>query len=399
MSGIHPVTVPKWGIEMQEGTLVAWRAQPGDRIQKGQELADIETEKIVNTLESPAGGVLRRIVADEGDTLAVGALVAVLADDGVSEENVDEFIAGFVPVDASFEPETGPGDSDAEPVGETTSTSAPATSAAGRISPVVRRLAERLGVDLAAVTGTGRNGRITKEDVQRAGAETPAAAAAAAEKTEGQPLTSMRRTIARRLQQSKQQLPHYYVRIDATVDAVIEQREQHGGASVNAFVLKATALALRAVPALNVHFDGDRVTQAANADICVAVATEAGLITPVLRSAQDKSVVEIHNETKVLAERARNGALNRDEIEGGSFTVSNLGMFGVSDFTAIINPPQVGILAVGAAERRPVVRDEQVVPATMTTLTLSADHRVIDGAVAAEFLATLKGALENPVNL
>jgi pyruvate dehydrogenase E2 component (dihydrolipoamide acetyltransferase) len=209
----------------------------------------------------------------------------------------------------------------------------------------------------------------------------------------------MRRTIARRLQQSKQQLPHYYVRIDATVDAVIEQREQHGGASVNAFVLKATALALQAVPALNVHFDGDRVTQSANADICVAVATEAGLITPVLRSAQDKSVVEIHNETKVLAERARNGALNRDEIEGGSFTVSNLGMFGVSDFTAIINPPQVGILAVGAAERRPVVRDEQVVPATMTTLTLSADHRVIDGAVAAEFLATLKGALENPVNL
>ena len=394
MSGIYPVTVPKWGIEMQEGTLVAWRLQPGDTVAKGAELADIETEKIVNTLESPAAGVLRRQIAAQGDTLAVGALVAVLSDGDESDEDIESFIASFRPVDASFEPAT------AAAVASAPARPNPAPAAGGtvRVNPVVRRLADKLGVDLAAVSGSGRNGRITKEDVERAaGGSEPAISAP--RQTDTETLTSMRKTIARRLQQSKQELPHYYLRVDVNVDPLLALRDHHEGAGINDFLLRATGLALQLEAALNVHFDGEQLRRFADSDIAVAVATDSGLITPVVRAVQGKTVAGIATEARELAARARAGELRREEIEGGTFTVSNLGMFGVSDFTAIINPPQVAILAVGAAQPRAIVRDGSVVSATMMTLTLSCDHRVIDGAVAARFLAALKRLVEQPERL
>ncbi len=394
MSEILPVTVPKWGIEMQEGTLVAWRVQPGQSVQKGAEIAEIETEKIVNTLESPADGVMRRQIAAEGDTLAVGALVAVLAAADVTDNEIDAFVAAFKPADASFEPAA----SAIEAPGRPNPGPTPAAGSAGRLSPVVRRLAERLGVDLDNVTGTGRNGRITKEDVERAGrGESTKPGAPATPPT--QKLTSMRKTIARRLQQSKQELPHYYLRVDACLDALAAHRDRNDGASINDYLLRAAALALQQVPSINVHFDGEQIRQFTDSDLSLAVATDAGLITPVLRAAQKKSVAEIAAEAGELVTRARTGDLKREEIEGGTFTVSNLGMFGVKDFTAIINPPQAAILAVGAAEPRVVARDGKAIIATMVTLTLSSDHRIIDGAIAARFQMALKALLEDPERL
>ncbi|MEJ2161261.1 MAG: dihydrolipoamide acetyltransferase family protein [Chromatiales bacterium] len=399
MTGIHAVTVPKWGIEMQEGTLVAWRLQPGETVAKGAELADIETEKIVNTLESPRAGVLRRQIAAEGDTLAVGALVAVLSDGDASDEDIDSFVANFEPVDASFEPDT------ASPL-DLQSPPAPATASAAagavRVNPVVRRLAEKLGVDLGAVSGSGRNGRITKQDIERAASgagPAASASASASEQADSEALTSMRKTIARRLQQSMQELPHYYLRMDVNVDALLALRDQREGAGINDFLLRAAALALQQVPALNVHFDGEGIRRFSDSDIALAVATDTGLITPVVRAAQNKTVTAIAAEARELAARARAGELQRAEIEGATFTVSNLGKFGVTDFTAIINPPQVAILAAGAAEQRAVASNGEVAAATIMTLTLSCDHRVIDGAVAARFLSALKQLIEEPERL
>jgi pyruvate dehydrogenase E2 component (dihydrolipoamide acetyltransferase) len=209
----------------------------------------------------------------------------------------------------------------------------------------------------------------------------------------------MRKTIARRLQQSMQELPHYYLRMDVNVDALLALRDQREGAGINDFLLRAAALALQQVPALNVHFDGEGIRRFSDSDIALAVATDTGLITPVVRAAQNKTVTAIAAEARELAARARAGELQRAEIEGATFTVSNLGKFGVTDFTAIINPPQVAILAAGAAEQRAVASNGEVAAATIMTLTLSCDHRVIDGAVAARFLSALKQLIEEPERL
>ena len=449
---IIAITMPKWGIEMTEGTITGWRVGEGRRVDRGAEILDVETDKIVNAVEAPAAGVLRRILAGEGETQAVGALIGVIADEQASDADVAAFIDSFVAAVVSFEPETVAPAASARPASARPASARPASAPAvgeleaasdeTRVSPIARRVAERLGVDLSKVIGTGRNGRISKEDVETfaaraangvtaaAGATAlvaPVAVAApgsdAATGTEaasdpaalseiGSSDSSMRRvrmsarrgTIARRLLESKQSIPHF--RLDRDVDfgpLMLRKRILSEGASgritVNELLLRAVALALVQHPMVNAQLQGDEILQFVNADIAIAVAAEAGLVTPVLRRADLKSVAEIARESRDLIERARRGSLLREEITGGSFTVSNLGMHGVTRFDAIINAPQVAILAVGSVSQRPVVRDGALAVADVVTLTLSADHRVVDGAVGAAFLSTLGELIQKPAAL
>jgi len=405
---IFAVTMPKWGIEMTEGTITDWRVREGERVERGSEILDVETEKIVNAVEAPVSGVLRRIIAGAGDTRAVGELIGIIADESASDQEIAAFGESFVAAVVSFEPAE-----DSAPAPAPTAavpTPAAQESEEARVSPIARRLAERLGVDLSQVQGTGRNGRISKEDVeafaarsqpvQSAAAPAPAAEApgAAARRVR---MSARRKTIARRLQESKQTIPHFRLDIDVDFAPLLKWKRERAASSgeratVNDYLLRAAALTLVAHPAVNAQTDGDDILEFEHADIAIAVAAEAGLVTPILRGADTKSVAQIAGESRDLIERARQGTLQREEITGGSFTISNLGMLGVTRFDAIINAPQVAILAVGAVEKRAVVRADAVSITDMATLTLSADHRVVDGAVGAEFLRALRDRLQDP---
>jgi pyruvate dehydrogenase E2 component (dihydrolipoamide acetyltransferase) len=411
---IFPITMPKWGIEMQQGTITEWHAAPGGALAKGAPLLDVETEKIVNSVEAPVAGTLRKIVAETGSTEAVGALIAVFADASVSEAEIDAFIAGFKPADASFDHADAP----AAPTAAPAAVDAAADGEA-RISPIARRIAERLGVDITQVKGTGRNGRVSKEDVEAYAASigvqadgTPAAApaagsaaapaaatGAAGDGVVREKMTSMRATIARRLLESKQGIPHYRLAADVDLTALLARRAALRAAgtevSVNDLLVRACALTLVKHPAVNAQLQGDEVHKFPHADIAVAVATDGGLVTPIVRSADTKSAAQIGAETGDLATRARSGKLTREEITGGTFTLSNLGMFGIDRFDAIINPPQVAILAVGAGADRVIARGGSVVVAKVATLTLSCDHRVVDGAIGAQFLQALRQTIES----
>lgn len=387
---IFPITMPKWGIEMQQGTITEWHAAPGGVLAKGAPLLDVETEKIVNSVEAPVAGTLRRIVAETGSTEAVGALIAVFADAAVPDAEIDAFIAGFKPADASFDHADAPA-APAAPA-ETASAVYAAADGEARISPIARRLAERLGVDITQVKGTGRNGRVSKEDVE-------AYAASAGDGVVREKMTSMRATIARRLLESKQGIPHYRLAADVDLTALLARRAALRAAgtevSVNDLLVRACALTLVKHPAVNAQLQGDEVHKFPHADIAVAVATDGGLVTPIVRSAETKSAAQIGTETGDLAARARSGKLSREEITGGTFTLSNLGMFGIDRFDAIINPPQVAILAVGAGADRVIARGGSVVVAKVATLTLSCDHRVVDGAIGAQFLQALRQTIES----
>ena len=404
---IFPITMPKWGIEMQQGTITEWHAAPGGALAKGAPLLDVETEKIVNSVEAPVAGTLRRIVAETGSTEAVGALIAVFADAAVPDAEIDAFIAGFKPADASFDHADAP----AAPA-ETASAADAAADGEARISPIARRIAERLGVDITQVKGTGRNGRVSKEDVEayaasigvQAGGTAAAAPAVAPTAAAGdgvvrEKMTSMRATIARRLLESKQGIPHYRLAADVDLTALLARRAALRAAgtevSVNDLLVRACALTLVKHPAVNAQLQGDEVHKFPHADIAVAVATDGGLVTPIVRSADTKSAAQIGAETGDLAARARSGKLSREEITGGTFTLSNLGMFGIDRFDAIINPPQVAILAVGAGADRVIARGGSVVVAKVATLTLSCDHRVVDGAIGAQFLQALRQTIES----
>jgi pyruvate dehydrogenase E2 component (dihydrolipoyllysine-residue acetyltransferase) len=434
---IRAVTMPKWGIEMTEGTINQWNFGEGQQVEKGAPLLEVETEKIVNTVEAPAAGTLRRIIATPGDVKPVGALIAVLADPGVSDEQVTSFIEGFRGASVTFEPDAG-GSADASGLERPAAIQNPPGEPSGeiRVSPIARRLAESLGIDIAEVKGAGRNGRITKEDVEAYAAARTAAtghggqlqpdvAAPGARRADtpppaGQPLppvggplpnpstrqkmSPMRATIARRMLEATQSIPHYRLAIDVEVDRLIQQRrglmEQTGArVSLNDMLVRASALALVAHPTLNAQLDGEEIVTFSHADIAIAVATDGGLITPVLRCADLKSLAKIGSESVDLIGRARRNALTREEITGGTFTLSNLGSYGLTSFDAIINAPQVAILAVGAARESIVVRNGAPATAQVMTLTLSADHRVVDGAQGAAFLSTLKGLIQAPERL
>lgn len=429
-AAIHPVTMPKWGIEMTEGTLTQWSVGEGARVNKGDPLLEVETDKIVNTVESPAAGCLRRIIAGTGETMAVGALIGILAEESVSDSEINSFIASFKGANVSFEPD--------ENAAGPPAPQEPAVAAQGtvreevRVSPIARRLAESLGVDISKVTGTGRNGRISKEDVEgyaanlqaqgglsssrppgphsqdspmpTAGQTLPARGESQANPFTSGKMSAMRSAIAKRLLESKQTIPHYRIVMDVRIDRLRARREELSRSAgqkltLNDMLVRAAALALVKHPSVNSQFDGEEIRQYAHADIAVAVATDTGLVTPIVRCADVKSLSEIGRMTAELAQKAKSGTLTREDISGGTFTISNLGMFGVTHFDAIINPPQVAILAVGAGSERIVARDGAPTVAWMMTLTLSADHRVVDGAVAAAFLATLAGLVQAPEEL
>lgn len=414
MTKIQAVTMPKWGIEMTEGTINRWNVNEGEAVEKGAPLLDVETEKIVNTVDSPASGTLRRIVAQAGDLKPVGALLAVLASPEVTESELERFIADFRAAQVSFEPDsTAPAGAALAPTaivgdGAQRTPEQPAAEEEARVSPLAKRLAESLGIDIAGVRGTGRNGRITREDVAAHAARMTAGQGSG---TEGAPanaplrkrLSATRATIARRLLESKQTIPHYRLSLDVACMALLERsaasRDSGQRVTLNDLLLRACALALVAHPGINAWLEGDEILEFSHADIAIAVAAPGGLITPVVRAADTKSLAEIAATSADLTARARNGSLTREDITGGTFTLSNLGMYGLSRFDAIVNPPQVAILAAGAAEDRVVPRGGVPIVAKVMTLTLAADHRVVDGAAGAAFLAALRELIEAPERL
>jgi pyruvate dehydrogenase E2 component (dihydrolipoamide acetyltransferase) len=384
VSEIYPIAVPKWGIEMVEGTITSWNKSEGDAIAKGDEVFEMESDKIVNVWDAPVAGVLRRIIAAAGDAHPVGALLGVIAAADVSDADIDQFIAEHSA--AKAETESAPAAAETATPQQTIQTG----DAYTRSSPSVRRLADELGVDLGAVTGTGRRGRITDDDVKAA----TGSDSSAPEGVQVIPLSATRKTIARRLTEAKQSIPHFYLTAEYALDGLLAHRaklNETGSVkvSVNDLLVWSVAQALMKEPRVNVNLVDDSIHQFDAAHISVAIATEEGLYPATVRNANALSPAEIAEATAALAEKAKTGKLTKDDISGGSFTVSNLGMFGITQFTAIINPPMGAILAMGKASQQAVVREGEIGIATMLSVTLSCDHRVIDGAVGAQFLATL----------
>ena len=410
---------------MTEGKIARWLKKEGDTLESGEIMAEVETDKATMEMEVVDEGVMHKILAPEGSTVAVGTAIAVIAEDGeeIPADYVPESSAEATPaVEAAPEPAV---QQTVEPVASAPVESAPAPVArTGRIkaSPLARRLAKQKGINLAAIQGTGPNGRIVKADIENAsrrgislGGSTAAVTPPPARPLPQGPLpyhadefdrvenSMMRKAIARRLSESKQHVPHFYLSVDVAMDRLMDLRAQLNEAadgafrlSVNDFIIKAVAKALTDVPAANASWTDSDTLMHKHAHISVAVAIEGGLITPVIRFAEQKGITDISAEVKELAGRARAGELKPEEYSGGTFSISNLGMYGVKQFAAIVNPPEGAILAVGGTDERAIVENGSVVVKKMMTLTLSCDHRVVDGAVGAEFLAALKKHIECP---
>lgn len=517
MSDIKTLEIPKWGLSMEEGTIAQWLIQEGEQFSKGQEICEIETTKIINVLEAPFASTLRKIIANNGDTLVVGGVIAVCADADVSDADIDAYVQSLGQnhqAEHSAEPEP---QTPQQPRLESIKNQPPANveksskaeapqkttlqpnssnqkfvipealqgfndSESHFSTPHALKLAKEHNVNLAAITGSGREGRISVKDIQATVQEaggvwsdiqsfretvtgkpvkstqddsnvpaTPVArrlaekwginlhdcrvsgsrgrvckddveavyyrhqpteksSACASVEPSAEPATKtivmsgMRKAIAARLQAAKRNAPHFRLTIDLNVEAMQNLRQQINATvpqvklSINDMLIKAAATALMKVPQVNVQYDeaNQQIIQFEQADISVAVAIHEGLITPIIKAANRKSLAEISTDMRDLATRAKTGKLAPDEFQGGSFSISNLGMLGIQQFDAIINPPQGAILALGAAEQRAVVENGQIVIRQLVTATLSCDHRVIDGALGAQFLAALRQYVENP---
>jgi pyruvate dehydrogenase E2 component (dihydrolipoamide acetyltransferase) len=381
------VIMPSLGFDMTEGLLARWLKNEGDTVEKGQAIAEIETEKATVEIEAAGSGILARIIVHAGETVPVGTLIGVIADAG------EEVVAVTAPV----------------PVSETGEGAAP-SEARVKASPIARKMAEEAGLDLSRIKGTGPGGRVVERDVQAAIAagSAPAPPGVPAVPAPGAPvpLNRMRKTIARRMTESKAAAPHFYITVEINMDDAMKMREQLNALapeaeriSVNDLVVAAAARTLARFPVLNASYREDNLEMHPRVNIGIAVALEDGLIPPVLRDADKKPLKRIAAESRALAERARTNKLRSDDLGGGTFTVSNLGMFDVDEFIAIINPPEAAILAVGAVTRRPVAAAGEVRIAPLMKTTLSVDHRVADGAQAGRFMQEFKKLLENPVTL
>lgn len=400
------VRMPEVLANAGEAIIQTWLVTEGQEISVGDPLAEIETEKAVVEYVAEVAGVVGRLLAEAGSTIAVGGPIAVVLAPGETDADIETAAHNGAAVSATPEPELA-----AVGVAE------PAAAANGRrlfATPLVRKLARERGIELESVTGTGPGGRIVRRDLDRLPVAEPAAAPqpvrtpavpqSSATGFTDVPLTPMRKAIARRLTESKTTVPHFYLTADCRVDDLLELRRSVNAAaavkvSLNDFILKAVAGALIEVPDANAIWNGDSIRRYDGVDIAVAVAVDGGLLTPVLRGVHTAPLSEIATRTADLAQRARDGQLKQHELEGGSFSVSNLGMFGVGEFSAILNPPQSGILAVGSATQRPVVDDGELKVGTVMTVTLSADHRVIDGAIAATWMAAFVRRVENPLTI
>lgn len=398
---IQAFTMPKWGIEMEEGVIREWHADIGTDVNEGEVFVVIETDKIANEVELEYTSTLRWRIEDEGDAYPVGALIAVFAAPEVSDSDIETFRNNFKAVDASF---ANSGD-------EIAANEKPAIAAAPEaviptdksISPLAKKLAEELGVDLSAVETGGRRGRISLQDVEQAAKAQGLFNENDSEEAgdTGNPhevikLSAMRKTIAKRLSEANQNIPHFYLRSKVNMDALVALRKSNKLGSVNDYIVKACAKALKAEPDVNVHFMGDTIHKFEHADVSVAVATERGLITPIIRAADTKSVSEISAEMKDMAQKAKDEKLQPSDYQGGTFSLSNLGMMGITSFDAVINPPMGAILAVGATEKTPLAGGGE---ARIMQVTMSCDHRAIDGALGALWLNAFKAALENPESL
>ncbi|HEY9418636.1 MAG TPA: pyruvate dehydrogenase complex dihydrolipoamide acetyltransferase [Candidatus Udaeobacter sp.] len=424
--------MPKLSDTMTEGTLVAWKKKKGDKVSAGEVLAEIETDKATMEWESPEDGTLAEIYIEEGGKVNVGDKIAFIDSEGeeapVEAEEKKEEEEPKTPEKKEEKPKEAKAEKKEEekaaaakvekkPLGETQKPAAKVEKGEEtrvKASPVARRVAAELGVDVSTVKGTGSEGRVTENDVRGA-----AKSRSAAQKVPAPPikagesarinLSGMRKIIAQRLVESLGPVPHFYLNIDIDAGPLMAAREELKSAgegaeaskiTVNDFVLKAAVQAAVKAPRVNASFDGDAIVQYANVDLGIAVAIEDGLLTPVIRTAQDKSLREISEIAKDLAHRARNKRMKPEEFQGGTFTVSNLGGMGIDSFSAVINPPQGFILAIGRITRTPVIDDgDQIVVGHRMSITMSCDHRVIDGALGAAYLKELRHLLENPTLL
>ena len=401
------VVMPQMGYDMREGTVVRWYKQEGETVDRGEVIADIETDKATVEFEAYTGGVLGRIVAEAGVAVPVGELIAIITEPG---ESVPEAAA------PAPSPAAAPAPVAAEP--EPAAAPPPASDGGVRASPIARRLARERGIDLALVDGSGPNGRITERDVENYQAAAPAAAPEPAPAPAATPepvaapsdsrieLSRMRQTIARVTSDSKSTAPHFYVTAEVDMGNAMSLRRDVNDASdpenrvsVNDLMVKACALALAKHPKFNSFYRVDHLEVHGAMNIGIAIALESGLILPGVSNCESKSLLQIASATKDLIARANSGTLRNEEYSSTTFSISNMGMFDVESFTAIIYPPHAAILAVGSVKQQPVVRDGELTVGTMMKATLSTDHRVADGAEAAQFLMEIKRVLENPVSL
>ncbi len=421
------IEMPKLSDTMTEGTLAKWLVKEGDTVSTSQPIADVETDKATMEMTSFFDGVLHKLVVKAGDKIPLGAPMAVVLEEGEeAPANLDELLSSTAPAPAA-EKNADKGAAGAKRAsgsallpkapGASRRPAARAASANGvrvKASPLARKVADELGVDLTRLEGSGPGGRIVRADVESApkggaggrAAAAPAIRPVAGPEDERVPTSTMRNIIAERLLASKTQIPHFYLQIDIDAEPLMDFRaqlnataEKNGGNkyTFNDFVLKSVIRAAQSVPAINAAWDGDAIVKFKSVGLSVAIAVEDGLVTPVIKEAEKKTLLEISTAVKDMAGRAKNKKLSPDEFNGGTITVSNLGAYGIDQFSAIINPPQAAILSVGSIRNTPVVNDKGVIVAGKRMwLGLSGDHRVVDGAVAATFLAEMKKLLENP---
>ncbi len=414
---ISEVVMPQMGADMEEGTVVRWLKQPGDAVERGEIIAEIETDKANVEIEAFDSGIFRKTLAGAGDTVSVGTVIALItdADEDISQYQPATTItngAQAIEAEASSAPSpiTVPAAPKARP-GTAGSEAAPGapkarpanTDARVRASPVARKLAQENGIDLTQLTGTGPDGRIVRRDIEAA-ISSPAQTPAPSPATTGQ--SEMRQTIARRMSQSKREAPHYYVTVEIDMkDAerlrrqLNEAAEDYPRISVNDLIVKACAGALARHPIFNTSLAEGEIQAHEQINVCIAIALDDGLIAPAILDCANKNLGQIAEASRSLADRAKSGSLKPEEYTGGTFTVSNLGMFNVESLVAIIQPPQTAILGVGAVRAMPIVRDGKIEPAEMMKVALSADHRVTDGAQGAQFLNEIRRLLENPAAL
>lgn len=443
------VLMPALSPTMTEGTLASWHVQEGDKVEPGDVIAEIETDKATMEVEAVDEGTVGKIIVAAGtESVQVNDLIAVLLEEGEDAAAAEQAASRGGEATRSSGSEHEPANEappSPQPSSDTTAEAPPspkpapspsqkgAASAAGKVgrifaSPLAKRLAEQAGIELSALSGSGPHGRIVKADIERAKKKgipaapqaeekplaAPRAPAAAPEGIDAKaladqlgmayeaiPNNNIRKTIAKRLLQASQTVPEYFLTIDCEIDGLLATRRRLNEGrdikiSVNDFIIKASAMALRAHPEVNAAWTDEAVLQFTDIDVSMAVATPSGLITPIIKHADRKGLGSIAEEARDLATRARDGKLKPEEFQGGTFSVSNLGMFGIKQFTAILNPPQSCILAVGGGEQRAVVKDGQMVVATVMTCTMTCDHRTVDGAVGAQFLQTLKRFIEDP---
>jgi len=413
------ITMPKLGFDMEEGTLIRWVKSEGEQVTKGDILAEIETDKATVEVEAQSVGILRKHVVQEGSIVPVGSVIAVLGDE---EEEIDlEALLQEVPVAAEIEPQE---TTSATSQIETESESTPPTPEDNgkfpegvKASPIARRLAKDMGVDLRTLSGSGPGGRIVKQDVEEAmestkapvmdalGLQIPPLSGTVSDSTTV-PLTKLRSLIGRRMTAAKQELPHFYLTAEYDASPLMDLRSEINmrlpegeKLSVNDFIVKAAALALRQFPNLNATLEGDQILRHGEINIGIAVAVEDGLLTIVIRNADLQPLRAISLSAREAIGRAREGRVRPEDVEGSTFTVSNLGMFDIENFIAIINPPEAAILAVGSVMNVPVVQDGEIVPGKRLKVTLSSDHRVTDGAEAAKWLQVFKEFVEDPLKL